>query len=359
MLENKIVDESLPQTDECMGKLIICPELHYREIRRKVDEGNQSKKNNEELSEVVLTGCYGTDGVIYLPDKIEGHPVTAIAPYAFAETKEEAEDLVWVSEEASLAADRHRICAAEVVEVHLPRYVREVGRYAFYRCRNMSKLTLHDEILEIGGGALNGCRFQEVEIYFHHEGEQSALKSIVDEIRYEIHVRMYQDKGDGTCKMWEILFPEHYEEAVENTPARILYTSHHGAGGYYRQCFYNRELDYKKYDELLPRAVAEEDEETVVRLAMARLMYPHKLSESAREAYEIYVRAHMEVTVRLVAEREDVRMARFLAAGGYWTRESLEYGIETAGTLKKTEILSVLMDERYRLFPKKRKTFEL
>ena len=105
--------------------------------------------------------------------------------------------------------------------------------------------------------------------------------------------------------------------------------------------------------------IAEEDEQTVVRLAVARLMYPHKLSESAREAYETYVRSHMGVAALLVVEREDMRLARFLSDEEYWTKESLEYGIETASKLKKTEILSMLMDERYRLFPKKRKTFEL
>lgn len=75
-----------------------------------------------------------------------------------------------------------------------------------------------------------------------------------------------------------ILFPEHYEEAVENTPARILETRHHGAGGYYRQCFYNRELDYKKYDEMFYHTVAEDTEETAVELALDRLRFPEELS---------------------------------------------------------------------------------
>ena len=67
----------------------------------------------------------------------------------------------------------------------------------------------------------------------------------------------YEDSGERV----RVLFPEHYEEAVENTPARLLVTHHHGAGGYYRQCFYDRELDYKKYDETFFRARAEEEPE--------------------------------------------------------------------------------------------------
>ena len=125
--------------------------------------------------------------------------------------------------------------------------------------------------------------------------ECSALKSILDEIRFAIHARLYYDREDGMTETADLLFPEHYEEAVENTPARILYTSHHGAGGYYRQCFYDRKLD------------------TLV-----------------------YFKNH-----------------------GYWTGESLEAGIDCAVRLGKTEILSVLMDEKYHSFPKKKKTFEL
>lgn len=75
--------------------------------------------------------------------------------------------------------------------------------------------------------------------------KKSCLKSIAEEMRYQLRVKLNYHKTNGEYEMTELLFPEHYEEAVENTPARILETHHHGAGGYYRQCFYNRELDYK------------------------------------------------------------------------------------------------------------------
>lgn len=314
MLENKCERISLPSAD---GKLIVCPEIEYRE------DGDS----------IVVTGWNGEDEYVALPNEIDGKPVKAIAPYGFSETN--------------------------VREISFGRYVQDVGRYAFYRCRNLQKMTLHDQILEIGGGALTGCRFQNVEIHFHGENERSALKSIVDEIRYEMHVRMVRELSDGEEEVWEILFPEHYEEAVENTPARILYTSHHGAGGYYRQCFYDRELDYKKYDELLPRAIAEEAQETVVRLSLARLIYPHKLSEKAKEGYETYVKEHMETAATLAVQTENMEMLRFFGNHQYWSKEVLEYGIELASELKKTEVLSMLMDERHRLFPKQKKTFAL
>lgn len=182
---------------------------------------------------MMITEYYGADSCVVLPDEIEGETVTALDDYAFARN-------------------------LEVEEIWLPEALKEVGRYAFYRCRNLKKLILGNQLLDMGGGALTGCRLEEVEIYFR-EGKKSCLKSIVEEMRYQIRVSLYgyswrccaeKNSTDEWLREVRILFPEHYEEAVENTPARILETHHHGAGGYYRQCFYNRELDYKKYDEM-------------------------------------------------------------------------------------------------------------
>lgn len=320
----------------------IYPEIHYRKLE----------------SGIMITACYGDDGIFFLPDEIEGIPVTSIAPYAFAQSDVSLEDEIWRSREFFSGDEKKRLIAEKIVEVHLPKGIKEIGRYAFYRCRNLKKLVLSDEILEIGGGALNGCSLQEVEIHFYN-GECSALKSILDEIRFAIHARLYYDREDGMTETADLLFPEHYEEAVENTPARILYTSHHGAGGYYRQCFYDRKLDYKKYDETFSRAIAEESEDTVINLAMGRLLYPFQLSEQAKDMYGSYVKEHFQKAVSIYIEKENLDALVYFKNHGYWTGESLEAGIDCAVRLGKTEILSVLMDEKYNSFPKKKKTFEL
>ncbi|MGN1167984.1 MAG: leucine-rich repeat protein [Lachnospiraceae bacterium] len=320
----------------------VCPEIHYRKL----------------CDGIMITSCYGDNGSVFLPDEIEGVPVIAIAPYAFAKSEENTEDYIWKSEELLDRSERRRLMADDLLEIRLPKRIKEIGRYAFYRCRNLEKMTLSDEIMEIGGGALNGCRLKEVEIHFHN-GERSALKSILDEIRFAIHARLYYDREDSIVEIADILFPEHYEEAVENTPARILYTSHHGAGGYYRQCFFDRKLDYKKYDETFSRALAEESEDTVIKLSMGRLLYPFQLSFQAKEVYENYIKEHFNKAVYFYINAEDWEALRFFTNQGYWTKESLEEGIDCAARLGKTEILSTLMDEKHKFFPKKKKTFDL
>ena len=307
---------------------------------------------------IAVTGCDGVDGKIVLPEEIDGNPIVEIAPYAFSNHERNPEDFVWENSEVGSWMDVKPLCAAEVEEIHLPKYVKDVGKYAFYRCRNLRKLVLSDRILEISGGALNGCRsLREVDIHLWN-GEKSALKSIVEENRFEIYVRMFYHAG-AEEQVSELLFLEHYEEAVENTPARLLYTSHHGAGGYYRQCFYNREIDYKKYDELLPWAIAGDTTEHVFRMALYRLRFPYKLSNTAKHAYEEYVRKHLKDAVSALVQKEEMESLQFLSEGNYWEKDALNQGIDAASLQKKTEILSFLMEEKGKKFPKKKKTFEL
>ena len=208
--------------------------------------------------------------------------------------------------------------------------------------------------------AFTGCRLSEVEIHFQ-EGEQSCLKSILDEIRFEVRVKLRYSSSGSAVKEQEarLLFPEHYEEAVENTPARILFTQHHGAGGYYRQCFYDRKLDFKKYDELFFHTVAQEKTEIAAELALDRLRCPFRLAEGAQEAYGTYVREHLEDAADFLIGHEDVEGIRFLSSKGYWTEAALGYAVDAASKRKETEILSVLMDEKHRRYPARKKKFEL
>lgn len=321
-----------------------CPEIHY-----------QLKKEN-----IVLTSCYATEGELYLPDKLYGHDIKEIAPYAFSEEAdiEKKDILVWKSDNADFFVDRHRICKEEVVELRLPINTCEIGRYAFYRCRNLRRLIISDRLLDIGGGAFTGCRVEEVEIHFYN-GEKSCLKSILDEIRFAIRATLCYHKADGSLDTAIILFPEHYEEAVENTPARMLETHHHGSGGYYRQCFYERKLDFQKYDALFSQAVALENPKIVIELALSRLLTPVGLLSKYKEVYEQYLHAQMEDVACYVLEKEGMEEIAYLTQHGVWTKEGLEKAIEKAGMSRKTECLSMLMDVKRQMFPEKRKEFKL
>ena len=157
------------------------------------------------------------------------------------------------------------------------------------------------------------------------------------------------------CGKSEFSFRKHYEEAVENTPARILETHHHGAGGYYRQCFYNRELDYKKYDEMFYHTVAEDTEETAVELALDRLRFPVELLEKNKTVYETYIQEHMETVAAYLVKREDIEGIRFLEQKKLWSEPSLQKGMDVAAEGNRTESLSVLNGCQKRVVPEEEK----
>ena len=79
---------------------------------------------------MMITEYYGADSCVVLPDEIEGETVTALDAYAFARN-------------------------LEVEEIWLPEALKEVGRYAFYRCRNLKKLILGNQLLDMGGGTIS------------------------------------------------------------------------------------------------------------------------------------------------------------------------------------------------------------
>lgn len=285
-----------------------------------------------EASQAQVAGCEDLEGEIAIPEEIEGHPVTSMAPYAFS--------------------------AKRISSLALPASMEQAGKYVFYRCFSLKKLCFSDTFMDIGAGAFTGCRLQELEIDFYR-GEQSCLKFIVDEIRYALWVTLRYHRADGRVDVAKVVFPEHYEEAVENTPARIVETHYHGAGGYYRQSFYNKELNYKEYDSLFPLALAQEDVEILIDIAALRLRFPYRLEEWARERYRDYLGEHIEQAGRQYVLREDLDMLRFFGKEKLWSEAAMGAAIEAASREKKMEALSLLMDEKRMLFPKERKTFEL
>ena len=147
--------------------------------------------------------------------------------------------------------------------------------------------------------------------------------------------------------MARLVFPEFYEEGVENTPARILETHVHGSGILYRNCFQNKVFDFQQYDRLLPYAVAREDFEITARLVTGRLWFPHGLSESARRQYEAYVISERAQFAGLFVRRRDMRGIRFLTElAGAAHPDLYDVLTELAGRERFVEAVSFLMENR-------------
>ena len=301
--------------------------------------------------------CFGTDPNIELPAEIGGRPVKRMAPYAFSAGKdsEEQEVLAFVTDEDRIFRGEETLLAGEAIEsIRMPDTMEEIGRYIFYGCRNLKELYFSDRLKNIGSGAFTGCRALSKLHVRLLEGNRSCVPDILGDLWQRIDVTFYKDGSEA-----RLVFPEHYEEAVENTPARILFTQHHGSGNNYRQCFYNKEIDYRKYDGLFYSARAQDQTDVIFDLVFSRLLYPVGLTEEAGKEYEQYIRDHILQVAEHFTDREDLTALSELSARQLWDRETLSGAAEYAAARGKRTALSFLMNEQHRLFPERKRKYEL
>ena len=276
----------------------------------------------------IITG-YDSEGLsVEIPEMIEGHTVTELAPYAFSGTN--------------------------IEEIYLPKTVKKIGRYAFYNCKQLKKISFFNTMKDLGAGAFTGVHtVREIEISFVDD-KKSCLREFLMELPEEQNITFHFEDGDA-----QILFPEFFEEAIENTPARNLETRTHGSGIFFRNCFVQRELDIRLYDDCFEKGKALEFPESVIQLSLNRLMTPYMLSEKAKEKYLNYLKENIGISGRWAAERQAKEELMFLAKNCVETAEDLEILIKETNKWNMIDVLSYLMQEKHQRFGAKRKSFEL
>lgn len=284
--------------------------------------------------------------VCVVPETLGGLPVTELADRALART--------------------------DIREVYLPKTLRRIGRYGFYNCEKLTTLHFYAETREVGGGIFNGCR-KIKEIYIHlGEDEKSALRDFVTEITDRVIVHCIVPDGQGDEKeISRVVFPEFYDESIENSPARNLSFSIHGSGQKYRYCIMDKKIQYDKYDKVFFYEAIEEAVSDAAEIAINRLMFPHSLTSSAKTKYEEYLLENLyEVLLANLTNGENFRWVvnhygehrkeggADTAATPYLTEQQMEALIAESSKHKLPEISGVLLDLKHRLYPPKKKKFE-
>ena len=292
-------------------------------------------------NEIILKRCYGTEERIEIPAELEGLPVTVLAPYIFSQARREPDQGT-------------AICGNQIKEIILPETVREIGSYAFYGCYCLGTLTISHRTRDIAGGAFTGCHHLKNLTFRMEQAEGYCMKDVLSEVHHELKVRLVY--ADRVCTL---LFPEYYEEAVENTPARMLETQFHGSGYSYRQCFQDGVFQFGEYDRLFQEAQNLESEDFCIELAVARLMEKEQLSIDAEGVYQSYLMEHRMSAAGWCIEFEQNEMLELLTGFIDWREEELEDLIEEANKKERLEIQSFLMDYKHQHFEKKKKIFDL
>lgn len=324
---------------------------------------------------IEIVRCFGTDSKVVLPDTVNGVLVCSVAAYAFSarKTVEEEDVQEYDTGDSFLThGEEYLLAGNKIEEIVFPDTVKEIGNYIFYGCKELKKLEFSDTLTQIGSGAFTGCgKLKYLNVHLRR-GKKSCVKDILGELWQRIDVTFLDETKDGESlsnhakRTIQLVFPEHYEEAVENTPARILFTQHHGTGNNYRQCFYNKEMDYRKYDELFGLATAQDKQEVLVDLAFCRLRFPYELTERHEKVYDEYIRENLTEIIQYFVEQDDLERLRLISVRRLWSESALHEAVQIASAAGNTEMTGLLMDELHRLFPKKnqgktgrKKRFEL
>lgn len=277
---------------------------------------------------ITILKYIGGDTIADVPGMIDGLPVTGIAAYGFSGL-------------------------TELEEIHFPKPLRRIGRYAFYQCSSLRKFVFFSLIKDVGAGAFTGChKIRELEITVLDEGK-SCLKEFLFDIRFEVMVIQH-----GT-EEGKFLFPEFFEEAVENTPARIIVTDTHGSGVQYRNCLRGSRIDVNEYDRLFTFAEANEFSDFMVRMSLARMEYENGMQEDAKKRYRNYIREHFGEAAEEVLKTDGTDKIRWFADTFVENAEEMRKLLTLAGEKKNPEKNSFLMDYQHRRFPVKRKKYEL
>lgn len=312
---------------------------------------------------ICIDRVFGHDSIIELPATLDGIPVTELGGYIFSDHID-CRDLAKLKQEGFFCtaegktvpdeADEPEISGNAVQELYLPEHLRKIGRYAFYNCFRLNKISFSGSLKDIGAGALTGChKITQIAVKTDENG-QSCLKEFLMELPETLCVEMETNNTKG--RLW---FPEFFEEGIENTPARILENRVHGSGLRYRNSIVHKKLHTLEYDRLFPYAVAWEKEEIVLNLALGRILYPMELSEEAENQYMNYLKEHTEAAVRILGESREYTLLISFIEKAAPEREITEKMLDTAQRAGDSRWVSILMDRLQSHGKKKRKAFEL
>lgn len=306
--------------------------------------------------------CFDYGEEIEIPGSLEGYPVTELVPYIFSEHMDEeklekriAAGQVFLSEGSGAPA----LCGSGLKGVHLPPALQKIGAYAFYNCGRLEILSFHGGLKDLGPGLFTGCHHvRQLKLTLDRTGT-SCLQEILMELNEELRLTLCRDGREA-----RLVFPEFYEEGVENTPARILMTQMHGSGMHYRNCFYQKRFDFHAYDNCFFRAKAQEREMLVLELAIGRLRFPLGLGEQERAVYESYLMEHLPEAGQQAVNRRDMELLiwlirEFLFAGDYpGEKELLRRILGQASEQGFTEGNAFLLDTLHQRFPSGEERFE-
>lgn len=276
-------------------------------------------KKKDKKNELYIEISGGKEGVkrLLIPEQIEGLPVRAIGRSAFSRRK-------------------------EIEEAVLPNEIYSLGRYAFYNCTGLKKLTLCDGVEDYYDGVIKQCEslsFLQVHLYM---GNYTVVKDLLADndrtLHFTLHGSMFGEKGKI-----KLTFPSYVYDFVEDVEARVLHHKIEGAGYPYRECVTRKGIDFRAYDGLFYQAVTD-DRRVAADIAFDRLMYPYELENGAKENYEQFLLQSSLWLVTDLIEENAYEKISFLLEQVLLTKEACQEAMAFSVAGKKTEYTAMFLE---------------
>lgn len=275
--------------------------------------------------------CFGENGLVEIPEQIDGKWVTELAPYCFAPDK---------GREGTAAEQMEplfELGGREVEEVILPPSVRQIGKSAFYNCRNLRKLTISRNLKEIGGDAFMNCLKLGQLVYEGEPSSSGPLRQILIQVSWNVEV-IFRGSRKEEQPQAVIFYPEYVQGYDEIGPAHIFGMNIKGEGFRMRQCFQDGRFLFSEYDAIFPKACAEEPLENLGKIAAMRLAYPYELSENSRRLYVNFIKEKQSGLFCFLTENLPYSVLEALMREGCLCAEIVSRMIEKAAQKGEAEL---------------------
>lgn len=310
----------------------------------------------------LILSCTGSGDYVKLPDSIDGIPVSGIGSYCFSAPEEGIENLgkeIKIKDKVISGADTpfqtdELLAGKKLKEIYLPDALGFIGEYAFYNCTELEHISLSGGGIDFGNGAFMNCdNLKQLTLRAKPE-DLTGLAGFLRELQGELKVTYATGKEEAV-----FLFPEYFEESIENTPARVFHYQIHGAGYRYRQCLENGILNIQSYDSLFQTPEIQTEEKTALTVALYRLKYPYGLSGFHKKYYIQYLKLHREETIVRYIEENDASGLYFIKKEEVLIPELMDYAVKEAIKRKQPECVSILINMQFEMRKPNRDRFEL
>ena len=307
---------------------------------------------------VTIISCNSDADEIAVPAEIDGQSVVKIEPRAFS-----FKNVKYISFPPTLRQIDHHAFAEcrQLQRIEFPPKLESIGNYAFYNCYGLRMIHLTPYIKSIGFGAFKNCENLEEIVQDKIEGRDISIGSILDNLSQQIHVTMMHLYEDREPEPAMVIFTEHTYEIVANVASmcKQFESTEIGSGKYMRYCVGIKDVDYPKYDSMFYVLLRGDTFDTIITVAIERLMYPYALGQEASQTYHDYISEHAMQAAQKFLRDDNMEKLRFLVGMDVLTKQETDELIDRAVAAQKADYTALLMDYRHRSFSMADASFDL